>query len=166
MLNRVYEICYKYKNPHLASSLSCLKIIQDIYSNFDFENDVFILSKGHACPALYAVLESKGFKPKLTRHPNIDVKNGISCTTGSLGHGLPLGVGMALAKKVKNEKGKVYVLMGDKEYVSGTTSESLKLKELYQLYNLIIHVDVNEGKKEYPHVYYQSKEEYEKNISR
>lgn len=175
--NRIYQICYETNNPHLASSLSCLNIIKEIYSSFDFKNDVFILSKGHGCPALYAVLESYGFKPDVSKsHPDIDIENGISCTTGSLGHGLPIGVGMALAKKVQGQPGKIYVLLGDMECLEGTTWESLNLAWEYDLDNLIVHIDNNEKvsylpdviihktKKEYPHVYRMNKEEYEKNI--
>ena len=161
---RVFQICYENKNPHLASSLSCLKIIEDVYKDFDFDNDVFILSKGHACPALYAVLEKYNFHPNVVqRHPDIDVNNGISCTTGSLGHGLPIGVGMALAKKLKKENGNIYVLMGDKECQAGTTQESQDLIQELKLNNITILIDFNETKKEYPHVYTLTREEYEKN---
>jgi len=172
---RVFEICYKTNNPHLASSLSCLDIIENIYKSMKKE-DVFVLSKGHGCPAWYAVLEKYGYKPKLKIHPDIDKKNGIICTTGSLGHGLPIALGIALSKKVLNQKGKVYVLLGDTECQEGTTWESILLKMNLKLHNLNIIIDNNEincrlagckvikTEKEYPHVYRITKKEYEKNI--
>ena len=155
---RVIEICYKHKNGHLGSSLSCLPIIENIYKKFNFKKDVFILSKGHGCPALFAMLESKGFKPDLNQgHPEIDIKNGVSCTTGSLGHGLPVAVGMAMAKSLKKEKGTIHVLLGDGECQEGTTWESLLIGHHYLLNNLAVHIDNNmnqaRGKTIYPSVY-------------
>jgi transketolase len=142
--------------------LSALPIIYEIYKDFDFKHDVFILSKGHACAAWFAVLEQYGYKPDVTqRHSDIDIKNGISVTSGSLGHGLPLGLGMSLAKKIKKEKGTIFVLMGDLEQQEGTTWECHEL--MSGMDNLKVYVDYNEGQKEYPHVYRLSKEEYEKN---
>ncbi len=141
---RMVEIAYKYRNSHLASGLSALPIIKEIYDNFDFKNDIFILSKGHGCLALYAVLESYGFKPDVSKiHPDINLENRISCTTGSLGHGLPMAVGMALAKKIKKEKGIVKVLLGDGECQEGTTWESLLLVEQLKLNNIGIYIDNN-----------------------
>lgn len=141
---RMVEIDYKYKNNHLASALSALPIIKDIYEDFDFDNDKFILSKGHGSLALYAVLEDYGYNPDVSKiHPDIDIKNGISCTTGSLGHGLPIAVGMAMAKKHKNKKGLVSVLLGDGECQEGTTWESLLVADKYKLDNLKVHIDDN-----------------------
>ncbi len=187
---RIIEIAYKYKNGHVASALSALPIIKEIYDEMDIEKDVFILSKGHGCLALYAVLESKGYKPDVSKiHPDIDIKNGISCTTGSLGHGLPIAVGMALAKKLKNESGNVSVLLGDGECQEGTTWESLLIAKKLKLNNLQIHIDnnkeqalgktvlpavellhqsfgflcwIHDTKKEFPHVHYLTKKEYNK----
>ena len=70
------------------------------------KNDKFILSKSHASYPFILMLRKKGFKPKLTTHLEIDEKNGINCTTGSLGHGFPISVGMALARK--NEKREIF----------------------------------------------------------
>ena len=69
------------------------------------EEDIFILSKGHGCLGLYAILKDKGFNPIISGHPDRDEKNGIITTTGSLGHGLPVGVGIAWAKKLVKESG-------------------------------------------------------------
>ena len=144
LIRRMVEIDKKHKNNHLASALSSLPIIKSIYERMDLKNDVFILSKGHGCLALYTVLENYGFKPDISKsHPDIDVKNGISCTTGSLGHGICLGVGMALAKKIKKQKGIIRVLMGDGECTEGTTWESLLLIDTFKLNNIEIYIDEN-----------------------
>ncbi len=186
---RIFEIDYKYKHNHIGSALTSLPIIEGIYNNFNFDNDVFILSKGHASVALYAVLEKYGFKPDISKlHPDIDIKNGISITSGSLGHGLPIGIGMALAKKLKNEPGIIYVLLGDGECMEGTFWESLILRKQLNLDNISIWIDYNgmgalketseivmdsihmlnesisiiKSKKKYPHVYELTKKDMEK----
>ncbi len=89
------------------------------------------------------LLREKGFNPKISGHPDIDLENNISCTTGSLGHGLPIGVGMALARKFKNQQGRIFVLMGDGECEEGTTWESLLIASHHKLDNLIIIIDYN-----------------------
>ena len=107
------------------------------------DKDEFILSKGHACYPLYILLRGKGYNPKISGHPDIDKKNGISCTTGSLGHGLPIGVGMALARKLLNKDGRVYVLIGDGEIQEGTTWESSLIASHHKLDNLTVIIDHN-----------------------
>ena len=73
-------------------------------------DDVFILSKGHSCAALYAVLEAVGYHPNVALvHPERDPENGVTITAGSLGHGLPIGVGIAYAKKLQDSGVKVAV---------------------------------------------------------
>ncbi len=138
------EIDYRYKHRHLPGSLSALPIIADIYSTFDLENDVFILSKGHSCSALYAVLEALGFKPDVTKvHPERDPSNGVTMTAGSLGHGLPTAVGIAWAKQYLGKPGIVHVLLGGGECQEGTTWEGLHLVDRFNLQNLEIHIDDN-----------------------
>lgn len=138
------DIALEAKDYHLAPSLSCIDILTAIYDKVMTENDKFILSKGHACIALYAILRRKGFKPDVYKgHPDIDVENGIECTTGSLGHGLPVAVGMALAKKLKKEEGRIFVLMSDGECQEGTTWESLMIASHHKLDNLIVIIDYN-----------------------
>ena len=145
LIRRCVELAYEYHNGHLASALSALPIIEKIYKTFDHEKDVFVLSKGHGCLALYAVLEEHGYHPDCSKvHPDIDVENGISCTTGSLGHGLPMAVGMALAKKLKGEDGTVHVLLGDGECQEGTTWESLMILKGLNLDNIKVHIDIND----------------------
>ena len=145
LILRTIEIDYLYGHRHAASSLSALPIIAGIYSRMNLRQDVFILSKGHACAALYAVLEAHGYNPDVTKvHPERDPLNGITITSGSLGHGLPIAVGMASAKKFAGEPGTVYVLMGDGECMEGTTWESLHLAARLKLDNLSVHVDWND----------------------
>jgi len=142
---RMLTMAKRHSHGHLCGSLSALPIIVDIYQMMDLQNDVFILSKGHACPAWYAVLEALGFKPDVSLiHPERDLANGVTCTTGSLGHGLPIATGLALAKKLSGAPGHVHVLMGDGECLEGTTWESLILARRFNLLShLTVHVDDN-----------------------
>ena len=144
LMRRTVEIDYRYKHRHLPGSLTALPIIAEIYQNFDESKDVFILSKGHSCAALYAVMESRGKHPDVTKvHPERDPENGITITSGSLGHGLPIAVGVAYAKKLRGEPGMVHVLMGDGECQEGTTWESALLARRLEAGNLRIHLDLN-----------------------
>jgi len=138
-----FELGVEYKIGHIASSLSTVEILVALYYDIMNEDDIFILSKGHGCLAWYAVLRDKGLNPKISGHPDIDIENGIPCTTGSLGHGLPVGVGMALAKKLKSESGRVFVLCGDGEFQEGSMWESLLIASHHQLDNLFIFIDRN-----------------------
>ena len=124
----------------------CFSIVEILIALFDIilnRCDKFILSKGHACWPYYVLLMEKGYTPKLGGHPCRDEVNGIHCTTGSLGHGLPTAVGMAMAKKIKKESGMVYVLMGDGECQEGTTWESMLIAAKHELNNLIVIIDYN-----------------------
>lgn len=153
LIKRMVEMDYKYKNNHLAASLSALPIIKNIYESMNLAQDVFLLSKGHACYAWYAVLEQYGYDPNWwNHHPDIDPQNGILTSSGSLGHGLPMAVGMALSKKITNYPGIVHVLLGDGECQEGTTWEALNVAQQFNLSNLKVHVDVNgyQGIKETP----------------
>ena len=128
---------------HFGGSFSATEILVTLYDKILKEGDKFILSKGHACFPLYVLLKEKGYTPKISGHPSIDPKNGINCTTGSLGHGIPIGIGMALAKKIKKDSGQIYILAGDGECQEGTTWESMMLASHYGLGNLTIIVDNN-----------------------
>ena len=101
---KILEMAISHNDGHIASAYSAVEIITCLYENIMNKEDKFILSKGHGCLVLYAILEHKGFYPKYSGHPDIDEKNGIFCTTGSLGHGLPIAAGMALAKKHMKKK--------------------------------------------------------------
>lgn len=131
------------KHGHLAPAFSIVEILAALYERVLEDNDRFILSKGHACLSLYVVLREKGLNPKISGHPDIESDQGIECTTGSLGHGLPMGVGMALARKLKNKKGDIYVLMSDGECQAGTTWESMLIASHHELNNLTCVIDYN-----------------------
>jgi len=89
------------------------------------------------------LLREKGFKTAFTTHFEIDTKNGIHCTTGSLGHGLPIATGMAASRKIQKKNGNIYVLISDGECQEGTTWESLLIASKFELSNLIIIIDYN-----------------------
>lgn len=144
LLRRTVSIDYENRHRHLPGSLSALPIIASIYEGMG-PDDVFILSKGHSCAALYAVLEALGNHPDVSLvHPERDPENGVTITSGSLGHGLPIGVGIAYAKKLKGEAGIVHVLMGDGECHEGTTWEAMQLAARLNLEGILyIHIDWN-----------------------
>ena len=129
---------------HLGGSFSIIEILVVLYEKIlNFKQDKFILSKSHASFPLCLLLREKNLEPKLSTHLEIDEKNGIYCTTGSLGHGLPIAAGMAFAKKLRKEQGKIYVLISDGECQEGTTWETLLIASKQKLDNLIIIVDYN-----------------------
>ena len=129
---------------HIPSALSILDIVWYLYDKVMTKDDQFILSKGHGCMALYAVLEEKrllNWNDKLWGHP----KRGgaILASTGSLGHGMPMALGLALAKKIKGEKGRVFCLIGDGEANEGTIWETAQLAAHHRLDNFIVICDDN-----------------------
>ena len=147
---RVIEIDYRAGHRHAPTSLSALPIIASIFETMDYkfggESDTFVLSKGHSCAALYACLEHfRDSTPDVSRiHPERDPWHGITITAGSLGHGLPIAVGMAHARKLRGLPGRVNVLIGDGECLEGTTWESLHIAERLNLAgHLYVHVDAN-----------------------
>ena len=141
---RILEIAYKHKLGHLGSYLSAAGIIDEIYKNKD-PNDVFILSSGHAALALYAALEKYEGKNaeelfiKHGGHPHRDEENGIYCSTGSLGLGITVAVGRALANKNR----KVHVLISDGESAEGSVWEALRFIKESNLSNIEVYVNVN-----------------------
>lgn len=140
---KILEMAINHNDGHIASAYSAVEILTCLYENIMVSEDKFILSKGHGCLVLYTILEYKGFCPKYSGHPDIDEKNGIFCTTGSLGHGLPIATGMALAKKHMKKNGHIFVMLGDGECQEGTTWESLNLAKHFKLDNLTIIIDNN-----------------------
>ena len=128
---------------HLGGSFSMIETLISLYEIILKKNDKFILSKSHSSFPLCLLLKEKGFNPELTTHLEIDPKNGIHCTTGSLGHGLPIATGMAFARKIKKIKGKIYVMLSDGECQEGTTWESLLIASKHKLDNLILLIDYN-----------------------
>jgi transketolase len=141
---RILEIAYKNKLSHLGSYLSSVEIIDKIYS-YKKPNDIFILSSGHAALALYVVLEKYENKnaeelfKKYGGHPHRAEKDGIYCSTGSLGTGITIAVGRAIA----NPKRKVYVLVSDGECAEGSIWESLRFIKEHPVNNIEIHVNIN-----------------------
>ena len=137
-----FDLAIEHNAGHLASAFSIIEILIALDEVLK-EHDKFILSKGHGCLSFYIALRHKGFNPIISEHPDIQVEQGIECTTGSLGHGLPIGLGMAFAKKFKKDDGRIYVLMSDGECQEGTTWESLLLASHHKLDNLVSIVDHN-----------------------
>ena len=141
---RILEIAYKHKLSHLGSYLSAVDIIDEIYKSKNKE-DIFILSSGHAALALYAALEKYEGKNaeelflKHGGHPHRDEENGIYCSTGSLGLGIPVAVGRALADKNR----KVHVLISDGESAEGSVWEALRFIKESNLSNIEVYVNVN-----------------------
>lgn len=141
---RILEKGLETKSGHFGSALSCVDCINYLYDNVLIHGkDTFILSKAHGEMALFSVLETHGYKPDWTVHLNLNESQGIYATTGSLGHGLPIGVGRAFAKKLKGEDGRVYVLTGDGEMEEGSNWEALMIANNLALDNLTLLVDWN-----------------------
>ena len=149
---------------HLGSSMSLVEIMRVLYDKFlsyDIKNpewekrDRFILSKGHGCLAQYVLLADKGFIPMnaldkfchhdgiLGGHPEKEKIAGVEFSTGALGHGLPVGVGMAIAAKIKNKKHKIVVVTGDGESNEGSIWEAALSASKNKLDNLIWMIDYN-----------------------
>lgn len=137
------EMIYSRKQGHTGGAFSIMEILISLFYKIMKDDDKFILSKGHSCVPYFLLLREKGFNPSIAGHPEIDPENGIYCTTGSLGHGLPNGIGMALAKKLKKEDGKIFVLMSDAECQEGTTWESSLIATHHKLDNLVTIIDNN-----------------------
>jgi len=140
---------------HVPSSLSILNILEVLYAHYIKKNghNRFILSKGHGCISLYAILEKYKFIKNIDTfckfnsnfggHPDSNKINGVETSTGSLGHGFPFSIGLAMAKKIKNEQGKIITLIGDGECNEGTIWESCLLASHHNLDNLICIIDHN-----------------------
>ena len=161
---KIVEIVKRSGEGHIPSSFSIVDIIDYIYGNVLKVNpkkpkwdkrDYFILSKGHGCGALYSVLHKYKFisdedllnystkKGILGGHPDTTKVPGVEASTGSLGHGFPMGVGIALGNKIKNKKNRTFVLMGDGECHEGTIWESANIARNQRLGNLCAIVDWN-----------------------
>ena len=160
---KLVELSHRAKTPHLGSSLSCVDILVAAYwgaLRLDPTNpqdpcrDRFLLSKGHAATTLYTVLALRGFfgvheldhyaEPgsTLPEHPSPGMP-GIEIASGSLGHGLPLGLGMALASRIQGHPFKVCVTMSDGECNEGSVWEAAMFAPAQNLENLLVVVDYN-----------------------
>ncbi|MDC1418081.1 thiamine pyrophosphate-dependent enzyme [Candidatus Thioglobus sp.] len=128
---------------HLGGSFSMIEMLLAVHEEVIEPEDKFILSKAHASYPYCIYLREKGFNIPIKTHFELDPENNIHCTTGSLGHGLPISVGMAMARKMQNKQGNIYVLMSDGECQEGTTWESLLIAAKHKLDNLIVMIDFN-----------------------
>jgi transketolase len=149
---------------HIPSAFSVLDILWVLYDKIlalesikkgAIDRDRFILSKGHASLALYAVLAEKGFFPiselekfcqfdsLLGGHPDSNKVPGVEASTGSLGHGLPIAVGIALGYKIQSIPNRVFALVGDGECNEGSIWEAALLATHHKLYNLCCIIDYN-----------------------
>jgi len=163
---QVVDMVREGKDGHIPSAFSILDIIEILYRKylkFDanqpdwVDRDYFILSKGHGCLALYVVLYKHGFltdedlfmfcKPGgiLGEHPDCTKIPCIEASTGSLGHGFPFAVGIALGLKMRGMSNRVYVLIGDGECHEGTVWEAANVANNLRLGNLCVVVDWNQS---------------------
>jgi transketolase len=133
----------EHGEAHIGGAFSMIEMILALYEKVLKEEDKFILSKAHASIPLCLLIKEKGLDVSLTTHLEIDTKNGIYCTTGSLGHGLPIATGMAMARKRLKIQGKIYVMVSDGECQEGTTWESILIGARHCLDNLVVIVDYN-----------------------
>lgn len=157
------KMVHRARASHIASALSITDILAVLYGqvmHFDPVDqncalrDRFVLSKGHACVAVYSTLAEVGFIPQeqlasygndfscLMNHINHKV-NGVEFSTGSLGHGLPFGVGKALAAKARGEIWRIFVLLSDGEMDEGSNWEALMFAAHHKLTNLTAIIDYN-----------------------
>lgn len=161
---RLVEVVYAAKAGHIGGDLSCLNVMTALYfhvmNGLDPKDpkaplrDRFVLSKGHCVESLYVTLEAKGYlKPEvldtlgqfgsiLSGHPTIEVP-GIEVNSGALGHGLSIGVGMAIAAKMDQQPWRTYVMMGDGEQGEGSIYEAAMAANRYYLDNLVAIIDRN-----------------------
>lgn len=164
---KIIENSYRTKTPHLGSCLSCVDILTVLYFHIlnidpkaplDFKRDRFILSKGHAAPALVETLAMRGFFSEsrllLTTHtlgedvfgehlPTPSYLAGVEAATGSLGHGLPIALGMILASKLSHINYRTFVLLGDGECNEGSIWEAALFAGCHAMDNLVVIIDFN-----------------------
>ena len=160
----ILRMLYTCQSGHPGGSLSCVEILLALYykvarvdpKNPDWEDrDRIVLSKGHACPALYAVLADKGYFPRedlwtlrqlgshLQGHPDMRKTRGVDCNTGSLGQGVAIAMGMAMAAKYKKKDYRVYAITGDGESQEGLVWEAAMAAAHYKLDNYTVLLDHN-----------------------
>ncbi len=149
---------------HMGSAMSLIEILRVLYDKIlrynpkkprDKKRDRLILSKGHGCLALYAILADKKFFSKkilktasrfnsiLGGHPEYGKVPGVEASTGSLGHGPAIGIGMAMSAKLKKQKHKVFVIVGDGEINEGSFWETSMMAAKYKLNNFNVIIDYN-----------------------
>lgn len=160
----ILKMAHAAQAPHTGSALSCADLLVALYwsvMRIDAaapqapDRDRLILSKGHASTAQYAVLSERGFFPKsvleeyardggrLAEHAGPHCVPGIECATGSLGHGLAIGAGLALAAKLQNAHYRVFIIVSDGECYEGSVWEAALFAAAKRLDNLVAIVDFN-----------------------
>ncbi len=160
----ILKIVEHSRRGHIISAFSVVEILRVLYEDIlridpanplDPGRDRFILSKGHGCLALYAVLADRGFFPRrelysfcehgsiLGGHPQFGKVPGVEASTGSLGHGLPIGVGFALGARMDGRDYRTFVLTGDGECDEGSMWEAAMAASKHKLDNLTVMVDYN-----------------------
>lgn len=160
----ILDMIYTAKAGHPGGSLSAAELVTALYFHVmridpqnpdDPDRDRFIISKGHACPVLYAALAQRGFYDKkelktlrqyhsmLQGHPDMNKTPGLDMSTGSLGNGLSIGVGMALSARLHQQDYMTYVLLGDGECQEGMVWEGAMAASHHQLKNIVAIVDCN-----------------------
>lgn len=152
----VLMMIHKAQSSHIGSNFSCIDILSVLFEKMDVKKDKFIASKGWVAASVYYFLAQKGIIPKedLERYWKPGEEKyiglvephgvfGLEFAGGSMGFGIPGGVGFALAKKLNNEDGKIYVLASDGEMQIGTTWESVLIAKQHNLSNLVVLVDNN-----------------------
>lgn len=157
----ILSICEKTTTGHVGSAFSVVEILVVLYSEIvkgrypDHDRDQVILSKGHACSALYATLTrfgimdestfmkfaSNGFR--LGHHPHYEPSIGLEANTGSLGHGLSIGAGMAYAAHIQNSPARTFVILSDGDTNEGSTWEAAAFAAHHRLSNLCMILDAN-----------------------
>ena len=158
---RILDISQQVTALHVAPAFSCLEIVDTIYHELmrrEADNtspDTFLMSKGHGCLVQYVILEELGVlsrddiaqycKPegRLGAHPDYGVP-GIEASTGSLGHGLGMAVGMAYADRLKGDDRAIYVVLGDGEMQEGSIWEAIMMAANLKLGRLVVFADVND----------------------
>ncbi len=161
---KLVAMSHTAETPHLGSSLSCVDILVAVYwgalridpaNPLDDNRDRFILSKGHAANALYATLAHRGFFDvnhldtlnhdggDLPEQPSLQCVPGVEAATGSLGHGLSLALGMALARRIKKQDYRCFVLMSDGECQEGSVWEAAMFGAANRLDSVIAIIDYN-----------------------
>lgn len=160
----VLQMAHSGRTPHVGSALSCVDLLVTLYSGIlridprdpeRLERDRFLLSKGHGCMALYAVLAECGFFPAslldtyardgspLAEHPGPHCVPGVELATGSLGHALSVGAGLALAARLRQFHARVFVLLSDAECFEGSVWEAALFSAANRLGNLVAIIDHN-----------------------
>lgn len=160
----ILKMLFACQSGHPGGSLSCVEMLMTLYygtmkinpKNPKMEDrDRFVLSKGHACPTLYAILADLGYFPKedlkrlrqidshLQGHPDCNKTPGVDINTGSLGQGISIAIGLALAAKKAESNYNIYTVIGDGECQEGLVWEAAMSAAHYKLDNLVVMLDYN-----------------------